>query len=344
MIWLNFYHKLWFYRWMSDTASTTVALGGSQGWPASLRRPGIVEHLPPVCAVGLIYALDLLWNSWARLTFTGWSTPLASFAILAAISTLYATVRRKPRLAELAFYSALWIALSVGGAVMSYLAGRTTLPFADSAFLRFDAAMGFDWVLWVDFVRGNPTLNGVLRAAYDSLLPQVFGSVLLFAFAGIKGRNAELVLTVCVGTILTGAIAALLPALGPWVHFGYGALVPSDTAYVAHTLALREEHAPAFALDGMQGIVCFPSFHTALAMIFTYVHRGIRWSFPLVAAINALMLLSIPSEGGHYLTDMLGGALVAAASIAAVSGTRRRLHPTAATTRIAPQPSPAPAA
>ena len=34
-----------------------------------------------------------------------------------------------------------------------------------------------------------------------------------------------------------------------------------------------------------------------------------------MAALNALMLLSIPSEGGHYLVDVLGGIAVGGLAI-----------------------------
>ena len=60
----------------------------------------------------------------------------------------------------------------------------------------------------------------------------------------------------------------------------------------------------------MQGIVTFPSYHTVLAILFVYTHRGLRWTFPPVAVLNGLMLAAIPSVGGHYVVDMIGGALV----------------------------------
>jgi membrane-associated phospholipid phosphatase len=48
--------------------------------------------------------------------------------------------------------------------------------------------------------------------------------------------------------------------------------------------------------------------------LFTYAHRGSRLFVP-VAVFNALMLLSIPSEGGHYLVDVLGGVTVGGLAI-----------------------------
>jgi membrane-associated phospholipid phosphatase len=51
-----------------------------------------------------------------------------------------------------------------------------------------------------------------------------------------------------------------------------------------------------------------------LAILFTYAHRGSR-AFVPVAVFNALMLLSVPSEGGHYLVDVLGGVTVGGLAI-----------------------------
>ena len=45
---------------------------------------------------------------------------------------------------------------------------------------------------------------------------------------------------------------------------------------------------------------------------------------PLLA-LNAAMLLSTPVEGTHYLSDMILGALVAFAAIAAIRGVRASL-------------------
>ncbi|MDQ2805038.1 MAG: phosphatase PAP2 family protein [Pseudomonadota bacterium] len=167
----------------------------------------------------------------------------------------------------------------------------------------------------------------MLRTAYNSLLLQIVGSLLLFSLAKVNGRNQELLLNAAVALFLTTLLATALPALGPWVHFGYGALNSADTAYVAHVLALRQGNPPPFALSQMQGIDCFPSFHTVLAVLLVYAHRGIRWSFLPIAALNAVMLFSIPSEGGHYLSDMIGSAAVALLAITLVHAALRLTMP-----------------
>jgi hypothetical protein len=80
-----------------------------------------------------------------------------------------------------------------------------------------------------------------------------------------------------IAALLTSVIAALLPALGPLIYFGYEAKQPSDIAYVADVLALLRGGPLMFTLARMQGIVCFPSFHTVLAILVVYAHRGVRW-------------------------------------------------------------------
>jgi membrane-associated phospholipid phosphatase len=88
-------------------------------------------------------------------------------------------------------------------------------------------------------------------------------------------------------------------------------------------MSLRAGGAHPIALNTLTGIITFPSFHTVIAIIFIYVHRPPSHSFIPVAILNVLMLLSTPSEGHHYLIDLISGAVVAAICIAIVRGTMR---------------------
>jgi membrane-associated phospholipid phosphatase len=80
-------------------------------------------------------------------------------------------------------------------------------------------------------------------------------------------------------------------------------------AYIEDLVGLRHGTLPSLDIMLLKGVIAFPSFHAVLAILFTYTHRGSP-SFLPVAALNALMLLSVPSEGGHYLVDVLGGVTV----------------------------------
>src|SRR5207237_10724371 len=89
-------------------------------------------------------------------------------------------------------------------------------------------------------------------------------------------------------------------------------------AYIEDLVGLRHGSLPSLDIMLLKGVIAFPSFHAVLAVLFTYTHRGSRIFRP-IAAFNALMLLSIPSEGGHYLVDIIGGVVVGGVAILATS-------------------------
>ena len=70
-----------------------------------------------------------------------------------------------------------------------------------------------------------------------------------------------------------------------------------------------------FPLLALKGIITFPAFHAASAILLTYPCRHCKPLFGAVRVINGLMLISIPTEGGHYLVDVIAGVLVAVLSI-----------------------------
>lgn len=318
-----------------------------------VHAPGSAVTVPPVPAVPaasrllrgarlgaatggvlLFVAFDLACVPCTPFSVTGWGKPTLVVAVLLALALFYRAVRPKPPLAELPAYGALWVVLSASGVICTYCAARLALPLQDAALASFDAWAGFDWVAWTQAVRARPVLNLVLRLAYDSLTLQIPGTLVLLALARVRGRNEELLLATVVSLLLTVAVAALLPAAGPWKHFGYGALEPAGSPYLPsgalalpHFLELRRGAEAAFALEEMQGIITFPSFHTVLAVLFVHAHRGLRWSLPPVAALNALMLASVPSEGGHYLADMAAGGVIAVATLVFVRAVLRRGQP-----------------
>ena len=116
-----------------------------------------------------------------------------------------------------------------------------------------------------------------------------------------------------VAMLITALASGIYPAMGTFFHFQENMV---HAVHVPHLLALRDGGMTEF--KDLQGIVTMPSYHTAQAILFMYVFRGQRRLFPWIVALNSLMLLSTPSMGGHYLVDMLAGAVVAAIAIASV--------------------------
>jgi hypothetical protein len=270
----------------------------------------------PLALILAIGSIDWVWGRRVGLGIEGWTATITAVAFCLLIAVFYSRVRAAPRLAEMAGYAALWICFTSLGCILTYLAASVSRPFADTAFIAFDTRLGFNWVDWANFIHQHPALRDALRVCYGSLIPQISGSLILFALAGVSGRNEELLMHAVTALLVTSFVAMMMPALGPWVQFSYGETETTDTLYVADVLRLRSGPAATFMLARMQGIICFPSYHTVLALLLVYSHRGLRWSLPPILVINGLMLLSIPSEGGHYLADLFAGGGVAVATIA----------------------------
>jgi membrane-associated phospholipid phosphatase len=77
---------------------------------------------------------------------------------------------------------------------------------------------------------------------------------------------------------------------------------------------LRDGTVRTLMAAGADGVITFPSLHTALAITVTaalWPIRAVRW---FMIPLNALMMASIPIEGSHYLVDMLSGGAVALAA------------------------------
>jgi hypothetical protein len=279
-------------------------------------------YLLSAWALTLILAgIDLIWAERIGLTFVGWIRVYFILIFLIAVGFIYGYSGRSRRLSDAGNYAALWVAFSAAGAISTYLAATFAMPLRDAEFVAIDSWMGFHWLAWYGFIEAHRLIQLPLFIAYFTFLPQIIGSILYFAHTRQTSRNAEMLWISMLALIVTTIISAFLPAVGPYVHF-FG----RQTADIVVLMSLRAGGAHTFPIDRMQGIITFPSFHTTIAIIFIYVHRPPSRSFVPVAILNGLMLMGIPSEGHHYLVDMISGAAVAAVCIAAV---RRGMRPRA---------------
>jgi hypothetical protein len=263
--------------------------------------------------LGIVSFGDFVWCASLGMGLSHW-WPLALLAVALMTLTLACRLTRiGPRLGATAEWILLWLIFSVAGAVLTYLAAAQDGAIYDARLALADAQLGFRWSGWLAYVESHPLLKSVFAVAYGSLLPQVLFSVFWFAFRRSDYRNAELLTNATLALLMTTAVFFLFPALGPCVG------VPAcHDAYIEDLVGLRHGNLPSLDMMLLKGVIAFPSFHAALAMLFTYAHRRSP-SFLPMAVFNALMLLAIPSEGGHYLVDIIGGVAVGGVAILATS-------------------------
>jgi membrane-associated phospholipid phosphatase len=268
--------------------------------------------LLPAAAILAVWAIDLGWAAWAGVRVAGLGGMAAAVLLLGANLLLY---RRRPegdRAAGLLWGFAMFFALASASGATSYLAATIGRPFADPWLARADAALGFDWPAWYRWVGAHATVQRLLALAYASMIPQIFVCLLVFPLTGRAARNREFLATLGISIVPTLVGFALFPAECAWVYFD---AAPGKVALHMRDLdALRAGAFPVLDIARMHGLVTFPSYHAATAILLAYAARGTLFA-PFSLLLNALMLVSTLSEGGHYLVDLIAGVIVAAATI-----------------------------
>lgn len=270
-----------------------------------------IKKLAPVFFLAALALGEAVWIHAHQFVFLGIEPIFWVTLPLLTISLIYGSSGRSLALSQISFYAALWIVTAPIGTTLTYIFATLNLPLLDEQFTRLDLALGFNWLAFYGFVQEHPVVRTILTLAYFSMLPQLFFSIIYLSHTGRNDRNEELWWSSCIAMVLTALLSGLLPAGGTLFYHSIGL---ENAVHLPHFLALRDGRLSDFAFKDLQGIVTFPSYHTtmALVLIHAYRHLGLfRW----VVALNILMLISTPINGGHYLVDMLGSGAVTVLSI-----------------------------
>ena len=258
-------------------------------------------------ALGGLALADLVLCRRLGLSFFGWWRLALAAAVAVGTAAVYGLTGRSPALARAAHWTLAWLVFVNAGTILTYVAAAGGGALCDTALAAFDRALGFHWTAWYGFLAPRTALRFLLWLSYLSLFPQIMFSIFWFSARGRDTRNRELLLANLAALLVTATIFRLVPALG---HPG-----PGRMRELATLLALRAVGPYLFDLGHLEGLISFPSYHTVLAMLLTWAHRRSPLLLP-VAAVNGVMLVSIPTFGGHYLADMIAGAAVAGLAIA----------------------------
>jgi membrane-associated phospholipid phosphatase len=291
------------------------------GHAAGLRRlDGIIWAI--ILALAVIMLIAPLASNF-QLVSRSFATAGGATALSLAGFWLYQTRRPDPRLASALGGTAQIVAFAAVGAPFSYIAASLDLPLRDNWFDAADRALGLDWTSLLNWMDAHASLHPLFSIIYLSLLPQTVIVVLALALAGRLAWMRVFVLAFMISAIVTIVIAALVPAQGVWGFYklspaAYPDIVPATQEYhLPIFLGLRDGSFRQLMAMGSQGIVTFPSLHAALALIITVG----MWPIPVLRwiglAINALMLVSIPVDGGHYFIDVPAGLAIAVLAIVA---------------------------
>jgi hypothetical protein len=284
-----------------------------------------------------ITVVDILWlrASGHSVRTEGLSAIFKAASIMLALALGLDAIARIPRFGQVTStlrykqvsVTSAWLAMlmcfSAATCVLSYLCVAVDAPLIDDSLLRFDAAQGFNWLAIYHWVHSHPDLQWILQLAYESGALQI---IAVPTFLGVLGRNGDLgdfVLLVMATSILMLKISTPFPSSSAFLHYGITDF--NTVSSVSQFEILRNGTMRTFDLRHAQGLVSMPSFHVALAVVFCYVLRHVRMIFPFAVLLNIAMIVSTPTQGAHYLADVIGRLLLAGSTIRIFAVARR--HP-----------------
>ncbi len=137
-------------------------------------------------------------------------------------------------------------------------------------------------------------------------------------------------------------LSAVFPAVGAYILYQPDQAVrdaisaDSGVWHLAHFEALRNGTFTVYDVRKTEGLVTFPSYHTAAALVIPIALRGLGLVTALAWGFAGLVILSTIPIGGHYLIDVIAGAAMTYAILAVMKRVRWRPG-------VAAAPSPVPA-
>jgi membrane-associated phospholipid phosphatase len=279
-----------------------------------------------------IAAADLVVMAGGGFRVIGSTAPgiLAVAAAAVLLGYGYTVLRPDERLAALGFGAGYLIAYTLAAALLSYFGTSLALPLLDGELARLDAALGLDWMAMLERANAWPLWGGLLRVVYATSMPQVVLVILTLATTRQLTRLADFLSLFTATSLITIVVSSLLPAAGAFVHFDPPAVlrtVVGRDAGIWHLTqfeALRSGAMRAIDPAVIEGLVTFPSFHTALATITAWALWNTRWLALPALALNALVIVSTVPVGGHYFIDVFAGLAIAGAAIAFLQAWRTR--------------------
>lgn len=283
--------------------------------------------------LGLLACIEFFWQQIGHFDVEAkaFAWPVAIFAIFATSAALYDWIRKDACISSMLFGFGF---VTIYGAllnVISYFGLTIAGPRIDNFLASIDRLAGVYWPALIAFAARYPAVNNILLYVYQL---SVWQTVVVIAALGRKDRVGT-VEQLCLALVLCGIVT-----IGVWIMFpSFGAItVYGLPAGIAGKLPLSLDQNYAHELlrlwtDGpglispltVKGLVGFPSFHTAQAVIVVWYARRIGVLFYPFLAFNVLTILSTPIQGGHHVIDVAGGFAVAALAILLTTKITRRL-------------------
>jgi hypothetical protein len=297
--------------------------------------------------VALIAGIDLVWANAVHFDIDVEAYALLGLLWLAlsAGGIFYRKVRRDEQLAAMLSGTGFLLGMSAAFSVLNVFLLTVAGARIDTQLAAADRALGVDWPAMMAVVSNFPIADFVLQLAYISVLPQIALMVVALGFKDKPQRIYELCFSVSAGAAICIAIWTIAPSFGAFSVYelppsvAHKMVLALDGHYAQDLVRLLAHGPERISPSDAKGLIGFPSYHAVMALLVAWHARELpylRWG---MAALNAVVIVATPIQGGHHVVDVLAGFVVAAAaawlaSRASLWALRERTLPA-----FAPQPA-----
>jgi hypothetical protein len=316
--------------WGIDQGQAVSRRGHGSAFPAS----SISRPRPALARLGLnplgqrLVALNATVLVVGGLIFSGrgltveWSTVwfgalLLSVILIAWLNFYFVPGPRKEWfVAEVLFVALVMVLLTNVIAPLQYGAVAIGSPYADPWLAAADARMGVYVPSLAAWTRAHPATSLLATLTYFTFLPQLVLTV--FALAALRERERlwEFAFHFHVCLIVTIAALAIWPAVCAPAYYGFTSTIDTTRA-IRQIKGLHEGTMTVVRFDDLEGLVSFPSFHVAGAILVTWAFRRRRRILIPLIVLNIGLVISTFITGEHYLVDVLASVPLFAFSLAA---------------------------
>lgn len=239
--------------------------------------------------------------------------PIGLVLALAGASAWYARrgeaafVLSLTSLAQVVAFAACYI-------VLMYAAATLNRPLVDEQLAAFDAWCGVTAPAVRGWAQSHPWVNLAFNFAYDTLLWQTAAVIAVLGLSGNRRPLEGFVWSFMLSATASLVLFAIFPANGPFVTFGFSPTA-DQRQFLEHFEGLRGGYRTLISWRGAEGLITFPSFHVAWALLLAWAFRRRKLIYA-IAPVNLLVIVSTMTTGWHYFADVVAGTLVAICAIA----------------------------
>jgi membrane-associated phospholipid phosphatase len=250
-----------------------------------------------------------------------WSTTWLAGLLLAALLVGWLNfyfVPGSPKewfVAELLLLTFLMLLLTNVLVPMQYGALAMGRLYADPWLAAADARLGVHVPTLAAWTGAHPLISRLATFTYSTFAPQLL--LTIFALAGLRERERlwEFAFHFHVCLTITIAALALWPSICPPPYSGFTPTIDFSRA-IEQISGFHDRSMTLIRFDDLDGLVSFPSFHVAGAMLVTWAFRHRRSILIPLILVNIGLAISTVITGVHYAVDvlaavpMVGGSLV----------------------------------